>query len=80
MQEFEAIFYDLPDGREPAKEFIDSLDKRCAPKWYEPLRSCSRTAHSSEPYSKALEDGIFEVRAKGWDRHIAGPLFLLRGA
>ena len=28
MQEFEIIFYDKPDGTEPAKEFILSLDKK----------------------------------------------------
>ena len=28
MQEYEIEFYDKPDGSEPAKEFILSLDKK----------------------------------------------------
>ena len=28
MEEFEIIFYDKPDGTEPAKEFILSLDDK----------------------------------------------------
>ncbi len=30
MQEYEIEFYDKPDGSEPAKEFILSLDKKNA--------------------------------------------------
>ena len=26
MQDFDIIFYDKPDGTEPVKEFLDSLD------------------------------------------------------
>ena len=26
MQEFEVVFYELPNGKEPAKEFLEGLD------------------------------------------------------
>ena len=65
MQEFEAIFYDLPDGREHAREFLDSLDVKMRAKMVRTIELLQHNGTSlREPYSKALEDGIFEVRAK----------------
>lgn len=65
MQEFEVIFYDLPDGHEPAREFIDSLDIKMRAKMVRTIALLQNNGTSlREPYSKALEDGIFEVRAK----------------
>lgn len=65
MQEFEIIFYDKPDGTEPVKEFLDSLDVKMRAKM---LRTIQLLAVNGtdlrEPYSKGLEDGIFELRAK----------------
>lgn len=65
MQEFEVIFYDLPDGHEPARAFIDSLDIKMRAKMVRTIALLQNNGTSlREPYSKALEDGIFEVRAK----------------
>ncbi len=65
MQEFEIIFYDKPDGTEPVKEFLDSLDVKMRAKM---LRTVLLLAENGtqlrEPYSKPLDDGIFELRAK----------------
>lgn len=65
MQEYEIEFYDRPDGTEPAKDFILSLDTKMQAKV---LRTVAllRDAGPSlrEPYSKPLADGIFEIRAK----------------
>ena len=30
MQEFEIVFYDKPDGTEPVKEFLSSVDEKNA--------------------------------------------------
>jgi len=65
MLEFEAIFYDEPNGEEPAKLFLVSLDKKMRAKmtWtIALLQSCGTELR--EPYSKHLTDGIFELRAK----------------
>ena len=67
MQEpqFTAIFYDKPDGEEPAKVFLDGLDAKMFAKMIraiEILKAGGTTVR--EPYSRHLEDGIFEVRAK----------------
>ena len=65
MQEYEVIFYDKADGTEPAKDFLLSLDKKMRAKM---LRTISLLADNGpdlrEPCSKALGDGIFELRAK----------------
>ena len=65
MQEYEIEFYDRPDGTEPAKDFILSLDTKMQAKV---LRTVAllRDAGPSlrEPYSKPLDDGIFEIRTK----------------
>ena len=64
LQKFEIIFYEKKDGTEPAKEFILSLDKKMKAKM---LRTISILLENGqelrEPYSKHLEDGIFELRA-----------------
>lgn len=65
MQKFEIIFYERPDGSEPVKEFLDSLDVKMRAKM---LRTVMLLAVNGtqlrEPYSKPLDDGIFELRAK----------------
>ena len=65
MAKFEVIFYDKPDGNEPVKDFLLSLDKKMRTKM---LRTISILADNGtdlrEPHSKFLGDGIFELRAK----------------
>ena len=65
MQKYKSLFYDLPDGSEPVKEFLDSLDVKMRAKmlWTIQLLEVNGI-ELREPYSKALEDGIFELRAK----------------
>ena len=62
---YKAVFYDKPDGTEPAKEFLDTLDAKMFAKM---TRAIEVIKHGGttvrEPYSKHLDDGIFEVRAK----------------
>ena len=63
--EFDVIFYDLPNGREPVREFLDSLDHKMRAKM---LREIALLAANGpelrEPDSKPVGDGIFELRAK----------------
>lgn len=65
MSEFEIVFYDKPDGSEPAKEFIMSLNEKMQARM---LRTIALLRENGtdlrEPYSKHLVDGIFEIRAK----------------
>ena len=65
MQEFEIVFYNKPDGSEPVKEFLSSVDKNMRARI---LRMIDLLANNGselrEPYSKHLVDGIFELRIK----------------
>jgi phage-related protein len=62
---YEIIFYDSEDGRCPVQEFLDSLNPKLLAKT---LRTIDLLEHNGpqlrEPYSKMLEDGIFELRTK----------------
>ena len=65
MQEFEIIFYDKPDGTEPVKDFMDGLDIKMRAKMVRTIVMLQTNGYElREPYSKALDDGIFELRAK----------------
>lgn len=63
--EFEIIFYDKPDGSEPAKDFLLSIDKKLRAKTVMLIELLAKNGSDLRaPYSKHLVDGIFELRAK----------------
>jgi len=65
MLEFKAIFYDMPNGAEPAKEFLEKLDMKMKAKMTRTIAILqSGGTELREPYSKHLDDGIFELRTK----------------
>ena len=63
MQNFEVIFYRKENGEEPAKDFLISLNPKIRAKV---ARAISRLQKNGtelrEPFSKHLENGIFELR------------------
>lgn len=61
----EVEFYDLPNGEEPAKEFIYSLPRGMMAKMLKNIDLLVEYGPALRgPYSERLEDGIFELRAK----------------
>ena len=63
--EFEIVFYDKPDGTEPAKEFILSLDNKMQARVLKTIELLGENGTALRmPYSEHLTDGIFEIRAK----------------
>lgn len=65
MEYFKVIFYKLEDGTEPVKDFILGLDRKMRAKVMKELKMLSLNGTElREPYSKLLDDGIFELRAK----------------
>ena len=65
MQEYEVIFYEKSDGSEPAKDFLLRLDVKMRAKMLRTIELLRNNGPElREPYSKALDDGIFELRAK----------------
>jgi phage-related protein len=63
--EFEVSFYTREDGTKPAKAFIVALEPKMRAKMYRTIDMLEANGHElREPYSKHLDDGIFELRAK----------------
>lgn len=61
---FHVEFFETEDGRIPVKDFLDSLDPKLSVKMIGLMEILEERGTSlREPYSKALEEGIFELRA-----------------
>ena len=72
---YEIILYDTEDGRCPVQELLDSLEPKLLAKT---LRTIDLLEINGpllrEPYSKPLENGIFELRNKQVGRTEADPI------
>ena len=65
MAVFEVEFYQLPNGREPAREFLMGLEVKMHAKMADTISLLQDNGFElREPYSKHLTEGIFELRAK----------------
>lgn len=65
MDEFEVLFYDCPDGRKPAREFLDGLEPKMRAKMTMLIVLLKKNGNRLRlPYSEHLGDGIFELRAQ----------------
>ena len=65
MALFEVEFYQLPNGREPAREFLMGLEIKMRAKMADTISLLQDNGYElREPYSKHLADGVFELRAK----------------
>ena len=65
MDQFVVEFYEMQNGERPAEEFLNELDTKMRSKLVMTLKVLQEKGNGlREPYSKHLEDGIFEVRAK----------------
>ena len=65
MTKFEVVFYEKENGEKPVEEFLLGLDVKMRAKMIGLLEILQeRGSQLREPYSKHLEDGIFEVRCQ----------------
>ena len=65
MTEFTVIAYEKEDGESPVEDFINALDVKMRAKMYGLLSILQEKGYSLRgPYSKHLDDGIFELRCK----------------
>ena len=63
--DFEVIFYEKENGDCPVEEFINSLDVKMRAKMVGLLELLEEKGNQlREPYSKPIDDGIFEIRCK----------------
>ena len=68
MKQFEVILYEKENGESPVEEFMSSLDVKMRAKLIGLLEILEEKGNQlREPYSKHLEDGIFEIRCKVWN-------------
>ena len=62
---YEVEFYDTASGKSPAADFIDGLQPKMKAKVLRTIDLLEQYGPSlREPYSKALNGGIFELRIK----------------
>lgn len=65
MNYFHVEFYEKENGSCPIKEFLDSLNKKKRAKILRMIDLLENNGNDlREPYSKFLEEGIFELRIK----------------
>ena len=65
MKKFEVIFYEKENGQCPVEEFINSLDVKMQVKLIGLLELLEEKGNQlREPYSKPIDDGIFEIRCE----------------
>ena len=62
---YDVVFYDLPNGSIPAYEFIESQPLKMNAKIYRTIGLLEDLGPALRmPYSKHLDDGIFELRTE----------------
>ena len=62
---FQVEFYETEDHKTPVSDFLDSLDAKMSAKMVGLLEILEEKGNELRmPYSKHLEDGIFELRCK----------------
>ena len=65
MTEFKLIAYEKENGKVPVEEFLDSVNPKMRAKIFGLLGILQEKGNMlREPYSKHLDDGIFELRCK----------------
>ncbi len=65
MEKFSIEYYIKDDGSCPVQDFINSLDKKMRAKLLRLQLLLEQNGNTlTEPYSKHLEEGIFELRAQ----------------
>ena len=65
IAKFEVILYEKANGDCPLEEFLVSLDTKMRAKMVGLLELLEEKGNAlREPYSKLIEDGIFEIRCK----------------
>ena len=65
MDKFSVEFYTKADGSKPAKEFLIELEPKMRAKLMGIIEILEEKGNTlREPYSKHIDDGIFEIRGK----------------
>ena len=77
MREYDVEFFIKENGDCPVREFLLSIDKKMRSKILMEIDLLEENGPQlREPYSKHLNDGIFEIRAKQGNKYYPRALFL----
>lgn len=58
-------FYEKENGKKPVQDFLDSLDIKMRAKAIHEIQILKEIGNNlREPYSKSIQDGVFELRIK----------------
>lgn len=79
--QFEVIFYTKANGKSPIEDFLNSLDVKSRARTVGLIQILAEKGNQlREPYSKHLDDGIFELRCNsGSDTYRVLYFFYLQG-
>ena len=62
---FEVDFYRLPDGSSPVQDFMDGMEKNMRAKSLSGIAALKQAGNTlREPFSRYIDDGVFELRIK----------------
>lgn len=65
LNDFEIIFYQKHNGKEPTKDFLMRLNVKARAKMLRTITLLEENGNElHEPFSKHLDDGIFELRTQ----------------
>lgn len=65
MKEFNIEFFETTNGKKPVIDFFESVDIKTLAKILKMVKMLETNGNElREPYTKCLEDGIFELRVK----------------
>ena len=65
MGQFEVVFYETEDGEKPVQDFLDNSNVKMRNKMLMLMSVLQEKGNNlREPYSKHIDDGIFELRCK----------------
>lgn len=77
---FQILFFRLSNGKEPANEFIRKQDAKTRAKILTVLEHLKLLGNKlRDPYSKYLEDGIFELRIRNGNNQYRVLYFFFEG-
>ncbi len=78
MKRLPAVFYELPSGREPVREWIKSLDRADRKIIGEDIKDVEFAWPIGMPLCRPLSRGLWEVRSNLTQGRIARVLFCIR--
>lgn len=80
MQNYNIIMYEKDNGEKPVERFLDELNVKIKARVMRMIKILKENGtRLREPYSKKLEDGIFELRIQQGNNRLRVLYFFIQG-